>query len=457
MNKLRLTYFYALLAAVLFFTACEEDEPLTATVSFSEETYTLQEDASEPLAVQVEINPNWEGSITIPFTVGGTAIEGTDYETITPKSFTVPAGENTAEILVTPIDNNFVEDQARTIELNLGAPAVEGVTVGMAGTTTITLENDDEAGAVTVSFAEASLTTNEYLQDTVEIEVTTNTTFPEDIELSYTLGGDAVAGTNFTAPDPLTVTIPTGETSAVIEVPVLNTDSYDASSTVEFALEAPDNAAIELGADATATLTIINPQADVRLFAPDEDFARLYAYNTFEDVAVPATGRNNDDPNAGALFEESFAFTYYDPENPNSLGFVSPLWSEEAFTRNTNAFNMIDLYSSGPDEYPNTVDENISAGSAGIAIFEAIRLVPTAVDATSGIAIVPEQEVTVYRRDETDDDVDNPTSFVIGISGEGTYDETEGVINLTVTFDETEIGNGTQVRRYVMPTARREQ
>lgn len=452
----RLSIFLSLVMIAVVFSACEEDEPLTATVSLSEESYTLDENAAEPLAIQVEINPNWEGSITIPFTVGGSAVEGTDYETITPKSFTIPDGENTAEILVRPIDNNFVEDQPRIIEINLGAPAVEGVTVGTTGSATIALVNDDQAGAVVVDFAETAYTANEYLQDTVEIEISSNTTFPEDIELAYTIGGSAAAGTNFVAPDQATVTIPAGETSATIEVPVLNTDSYDQTATVELSLQAPDNAAIEIGSNATSTLSIINPTADTRLFAPDEDFARIYAYNTFEDVAVPPSGRSNDDAAAGTVFEESFAFTIYDEANPNTIGFVSPLWSEEDFTRNTNAFNMIDLYSSGPDEYPNTVDENISAGSAGIAIPEAIRLVPTAVDATSGVAVVPEQEVTIYRRDETDDDIDNPTSFTVGISGEGTYDETEGVINLTVTFDETAINNGIQVRRYVMPINRRD-
>lgn len=444
----RLPLFLSLIALLGLFTACEEDEPLTATVSFAEEEYTLEEDAAEPLAVQVEISPSWDASITIPFTVGGSAVEGTDYETISPKAFTILPGETTAEILVTPINNNFVEDQPRLIELTLGEPSVDGVTVSMPATTTITLVNDDQAGAVVVDFAEATLTTNEYLQDTIVFEVTTNNAFPEDIELNYTIGGDAVEGTNFEAPEASTVTIPAGETSATIEVPVLNTESLDQTSTLELTLQTPDNRAIELGANPTASLSIINPTANTRLFALDEDFARLYAYNTFADVAVPETGRSNDDPAAGPLFEESFAFTYYDSENPNSIGFVSPLWSEENFTRNTNAFNMIDLYSSGPEEYPNTVDESISAGSAGIAIFEAIRLVPTAVDATSGIAVVPEQEVTIYRTDDT--------SFTVGISGEGTYDETDGVINLTVTFDETEINNGIQVRRYVMPTERRE-
>jgi len=453
----RITLLSSLAALLLFAAGCEDEDVLTGEIGFTEDSYTVSESATTPLAVTISINVPWDRDLIIPFTVGGTAVEGTDYQAISPKSVTIPQGSTSATINITPIDNNFVEQAPRTIEIAFVVPRGVGeLQPGINTSTTVTITNDDQAGAVTADFSEASYITNEYLQDTVAVEVVTNTTFPEDIVLSYTVGGTAVDGTNFTAPSG-TVTIEQGETAATIEVPIINTDNLGQGSTVELTLETPDNAAIEIGATSATTINIINPSVnDITAFYTGANFERLYFYNTFGDTIVPPTGRSNDEPTEGTLFENSFAFTYYDDTKPNTLGFRSPLW--EAGTddtlKNTNVFNVMDLYGSDEEEQklrPGTVDMNISSGSAGVYILEAIRLVPLEEGATSGVAIVPEQTIRIYQRDEADgveDDI-HP-SFTIGIKGEGTYDEVTKIIELRVEFDETSINNGMQVRHYAI-------
>jgi hypothetical protein len=208
----------------------------------------------------------------------------------------------------------------------------------------------------------------------------------------------------------------------------------------------------------------VNPEANVALFAEDDRFARLYTYNTFEDVAVPETGRQNDDPSAGVVFDESFAFTIYPArdfttaadEDPNVFGFGSPLWSEEDFTRNTNILNMVEFYSEESDEL-NTVDANVSAGSAGLYYPRFFRLTPDAPGSMTGTVTLLQDEVTVYQRDGTDGDGTPPPSFTVGLTLEsGTYDEMAGVINATITFDETAVDNGVNTRRFEFPIERRD-
>lgn len=447
---------WAMALVWLFATACnDDDDPLTATISFSDPTLTISEDATTPLTITVNLSRAFDQAITVPFTVAGTAIEGTDYETISPKSVTLAQGATSATLSVTPINNNFVETAERTLTITLTDPGIEGITLAQTPAVTITFTSEDQAGSVLVDFDQDTYQFNEYLDANATITVNTSATFAEDITLNYTIGGTAVAGTNYTAPATTQVTILAGQREATISIDLIDTDNFDQSTTLELSLQAPENTAIGLGNTASTTVSLVNPLANTRVFAVDEDFPRLWGYNTFADEPVPAMGRQNSDPANGTIYDESFAFTLYDAARPNSIGFVSPLWSQEEFTRNTNAFNMIVLYSNGPDEVPSAIDENISSGSAGIAIFEALRLVPSAPGATSGTVVVVPQQVTVYRRDETDDGVVNPTSFEIGISGQGTYNEATGTLEITVTYDETAINNGTNVRRFVMAVDRR--
>lgn len=244
---------------------------------------------------------------------------------------------------------------------------------------------------------------------------------------------------------------------------ILNTDnqSNDFSRTVEVTLQAQDG--VKVGANSTNTISIINPVANASTFAPNEDFARLYAYNTFSDVAVPSSGRSNNDPSMGSIFDESFAFTYYDVAKPNNIGFASSLWdgATKDSTRSTNILNMQVLYGNESSESsPGTVEEDVSSGSAGLRDLDLIRLIPNGANATAGKAVIEKQMIKVYRKDNADGmdgtaDDEIHSFFFVEVSGEGTYNETTGLINMTITFDETSINNGIKVRRFEFTTERR--
>ncbi len=461
MQNFRLQIVTLLLISITWLAGCDNEDPApTAVVEFPESSYNLNEDASAPLTLTVEVSPSWSEDVTVPLSFGGSAVEGTDYETVANKNVVIPAGSTSASVEITPIDNNTVDGE-RTIVVTASAPAdIPGITVGATGEVTITLVDNDEAGASTVDFAQAEVTTNEYDQETVQLTLNLSEASIEEEIFTFTVGGTAVEGTNYSA---LTteVTVPAGETSAMVEVPILNSMNYGETSTIEISLIEPENEVFDLGANAKATITIINPIANTTLFAPTDDFARLYAYNTFEEgVEVPETGRQNSDPAEGVVFDESFAFTFYplveEPDenaDPNVFGFQSDLWTEEEFTRSTNVFNIIEIY--GDDGNPGTIDTGISSGSAGLRLPYAIRLIPDAVGATSGRAVIIADEITVYYPDETEDDVTNPESFIIKISGKGTYDEVAGEINIPITFDASSIDDGVKTLNFVFEATRR--
>ncbi|MDW8373941.1 MAG: Calx-beta domain-containing protein, partial [Planctomycetota bacterium] len=86
-------------------------------------------------------------ALTVSFTVSGTAIAGSDY-TALGTSVTIPAGQASATLTVTPIDDTTVES-AETVIVTLAAGT--GYTLGTPSSATVTIADND--GAVTVTIA----------------------------------------------------------------------------------------------------------------------------------------------------------------------------------------------------------------------------------------------------------------------------------------------------------------
>ncbi len=159
---------------------------------------------------------------------------------------------------------------------------------------------------------------------------------------------------------------------------------------------------------------------DMELWAPREEFARLWGYDNDSDQDTgPANGRH-------------FAFVHRDPTKPNVIG----LYNTDS-TRSTNIFNMHRIYA----------DQDVQSASARLRMEEALRFIP--VDENNpreGRVKVIEQNIRVYRKSSTS----LPPFFYIGIKGEGTYSEITEQIELEVIFDESDIGGPTEVKYYFL-------
>lgn len=448
---LRAACVLSLLFAVV---ACDSNDTTTnTTIRFGESSYQVSE-SSESLDVDIVLDQPAPEAVTVPITVSGSAIAGVDYEAPDANEVTIEQGSDTGTFTITPIDNASLDDQDRTVELLIDAEALEGYVGGQTASTEVFITDDEMTGSYAVSFEEASYTTNEYNRDTLDVAVEVSQTLPADVAIGIETAGSATQDNYELLSDSLR--IDAGSDRGTLRVAIKDTENYGNSRTLTLRLAEPANEAVTRTGITETDIEIVNPIADVAIYAPDEDFARLFTYNTFRDVAVPETGRKDLDDSAEIKFDESFAFTIYPDRtdtsaDPNVFGFGSPLWSEEDFTRNTNILNMVEFYSGGG---PNTVDANVSSASAGLYYPRFFRLTPDAPGATTGTVTLVQDEIRVYQVDETDDGVKNPESFLIGISGGGTYNEEEGTINLTITFDETAVGNETVTRRFELSERR---
>ena len=101
-------------------------------------------------------------ALIVSYTVGGTALAGSDYTALT-GTVTIPVGAKTAVIIVTPIDDTLLEP-AETVLVTLSAdPAY---VVGSATTATVTITDNDRP-TVTIrasdsTASEAGLTTGKF-------------------------------------------------------------------------------------------------------------------------------------------------------------------------------------------------------------------------------------------------------------------------------------------------------
>jgi Calx-beta domain len=87
----------------------------------------------------VERTGSTAAALTVNFTVGGTAMQGTDYSSIG-MSVTISAGSPAANITVTPIDDATMEGP-ETVQVSLTAGA--GYTVGSPSAQTVTITSND--------------------------------------------------------------------------------------------------------------------------------------------------------------------------------------------------------------------------------------------------------------------------------------------------------------------------
>jgi hypothetical protein len=184
--------------------------------------------------------------LTVNYTIGGTATNGTDYQTIG-TSVTIPAGQASATVTITPIDDALIEGP-ETVILTLAAdPAY---TIGAQNTATATIA-DNDFPVVTITATDANAAEQGQDPGTFTVTRTGPTTNP--LTVNYTIGGTATNGTDFQN-ILASVTVAAGQTSATVTVTPVDDAAIEGPETVILTLAA--DPAYTIGAQNTATVTI---------------------------------------------------------------------------------------------------------------------------------------------------------------------------------------------------------
>ena len=195
-------------------------------------TLTITDDDTAPTAVTLSLNPAAVGesaaatavtvtaslnnsplptatTVTVSRT-GGTATSGTDYPAVTDFVITIPSGQTsgTAELSFDPSGDSVAEGNETVI--------LTGSATGLnAGTATLTITDDDTAPtAVTLSLNPAAVGESATATTVTVTASLNNSPLPTATTVTVTrTGGTATSGTDYTAINAFTVTIPSGQTS----------------------------------------------------------------------------------------------------------------------------------------------------------------------------------------------------------------------------------------------------
>src|SRR4029077_8052260 len=130
---------------------------------------------------------------TIPFTVGGTAVSGTNYTGVTASPLIIPAGQTTATITGTLLDDGKF-DANKTLTFILATPT--NAMLGSATANTLTIQ--ESSTPPTISLASAAQTVNENA-GTFSVTVNLTGLTLAATTIPFSLSGTALSGANYTA------------------------------------------------------------------------------------------------------------------------------------------------------------------------------------------------------------------------------------------------------------------
>jgi hypothetical protein len=230
-------------------------DPAAAEAGSDAASFTIARsgDASAPLQVE--------------YIVAGTATAGKDYTPLA-GSITIPAGAGSTTFALTPLDDAD-EEGAETVIVALSAKSAYQVAAPSSATATIA---DDDAASQVVRFYIDDSSAAEAGPDAGRFTIARDGVAAAPLTVYYTVGGTAAPGADY-APLAGSVTIPAGQSSAVLNLTPIDDPTVEQIEIVVLALS--PHASYSIGTPASATVTIADN--DTTPPSPAPPGYRIYA------------------------------------------------------------------------------------------------------------------------------------------------------------------------------------
>ncbi len=214
--------------------------------------------AVNPASVNEDGTPNLiytftrDGSLTNPltvnYTIGGTATNGTDYGNIG-TSVTFTANSSTATVTVNPTADTVLESD-ETVDITLGSGT--GYTIGTTTAVTGTILNDD---LPSITLAVNPLSVNEDGTTNLIYTFTRDGSLTNPLTVNYTIGGTATKGTDYAN---IGTSVTFAQNSAIATVTVDPKADATVESNETVALTLAPGTGYKIGTTTAVTGTILN-------------------------------------------------------------------------------------------------------------------------------------------------------------------------------------------------------
>lgn len=228
--------------------------------------------------------------LEVPFFIGGSAANGTDYETI-PASVTIPGGAETAFVSIKPNDDLFGEG-TESVTLSLAPPASPDYQIGEQNEATVMIVDDEVPRVILVT---ASNQEDGSVMETsatgLDLKVSRGAVAPTDLTVDLFIGGSAAAGTDYVQL-PSSVTIPAGSAEKIIKVIPKDNDFFNPTRTVN--VEIAPNSDYSRDTFRAVVVRITNDEPVPDLKVPSLTIASPKAGERFAVPLTTATGLARD-------------------------------------------------------------------------------------------------------------------------------------------------------------------
>ncbi len=237
---------------------------------------TLGSEANrEPAGFRVTRGGNLSQPLTVNYTVSGTAANGVDYSPLSGQ-VTFPANENTAYVMISPINDTLLESN-ETVILTLGNGTGYSLIGGTTATASVTITSDDRmANAPTISITATDSTAAEQGSDPAVFTVTrSNGDLSRALSVYFQFGIQTAQLNDFST-ILQRVDFVAGQTAATITIRPVDDTIRESRETVIVSLN--DDAIGYFLGNRTATANIVDndgPLPSVTITAPSANATEL--------------------------------------------------------------------------------------------------------------------------------------------------------------------------------------
>lgn len=231
----------------------DDDETTIPTVSWNTSYQNVLENQGSAFITAVMSTAS-ENDVVVAYTVAGTAEgDGVDHE-LADGELTLAAGETLGMIEVVLTDDEIYEPD-ETVIVSMGS--VENAVAGPVTQHVITIKDNDGLPEVNWSAGEKDFA--EGVGD-VEIKAVLNAAGVQDVIVPYTVGGTAATDGSDHTLEAGDITIPAGESSAVLSFSIVDDAIPEENETIVISMGTPENAT--KGTSTTMVITIIENDRD---------------------------------------------------------------------------------------------------------------------------------------------------------------------------------------------------
>jgi Calx-beta domain/Met-zincin len=210
-------------------------------------------------------------ALTVGYTLSGTAINGTDYNSLT-GNVTFAAGSSTALINLIVKDDTVYEGNENVIlTLNAGT----AYNLGTANSATVNIvENDKPTITIAANDNNSGEIVTGLTQNPGQFTLTRSGNTASALTVGYTVSGTATKGTDYTSITN-TVTFAAGSSTAIVNITPIDDLIYEGNETVILTLNT--GTAYNLGTTKTATVNIVenDPKPVIAIAANDNNSGEI--------------------------------------------------------------------------------------------------------------------------------------------------------------------------------------